>query len=215
MLRVHQKANDSSRLYFEHCRRDILEAIGRAARNVLSVGCGAGATEAQLVRRGVRVVGVELDAEAVQRARERGVIVIRGDASQVDVTPYGPFDCIVYADVLEHLPDPLAVLQRHIHSLTPGGIICVSVPNFRHYSIFWQLFVRGLVEYTDAGILDRTHLRITTRRMVVEWFRQAGLVLAGCRHIIPGRRNRLISGCLLGLGRDFIATQVCLVGRKA
>jgi SAM-dependent methyltransferase len=207
-------AHQDRRLYYEHCRQDILALVPPGVHSVLSVGCAGGATEAELVRRGAVVVGVELDHEAAERARERGLIVIKGDASQVDVSGYGPFDCILYADVLEHLPDPLTVLRRHMESLRPGGVVCVSVPNFRHYSVLWQLFIRGGVEYREAGILDKTHLRITTRRMVTDWFARSGLDPRDCRYVIAGRRNRLLSACLLGLGQEFLATQVCLVGRQ-
>ncbi len=215
MILLKRKPKAGPRSYYDHCRQDILSFIPSGVRSVLSIGCGAGATEAELVRRGVKVVGVELDPIAAARARERGIAVIRGDAATVDIEPYGPFDCIIYADVLEHLTcDPLCVLQRNIESLRPGGTVCISVPNFSHYSVIWQLAVLHHIHYTDAGILDKTHHWWTTRAMAMEWFRGAGLTPVDCRYVIPGRRDRLISACLFGLARDFMAKQVCLVGRK-
>ena len=90
----------------------------------------------------------------------------------------------------------------------------MSVPNFRNYSVFWELFVKGHVIYKDAGILDRTHLIITTRRTVLDWFDKAGLIVTHYHYSITGRRNRLISTCLLGLAREFIANQIGLVAKK-
>lgn len=124
------------------------------------------------------------------------------------------YDCIIYGDVLEHIPDPLSVLQRHVASLKKNGTVIVSVPNFRHYSVLRQLFVHGHVRYADAGILDRTHLRITTRKMVLEWFELAGLILTFLKYILPRRRYKLISAASLGLLREFLATQILAVGRK-
>lgn len=201
--------------YFEQFRRSAIAAVPSTAKCVLSVGCGGGKTEAELVKRGIKVVGVEINHEAAAIARRCGLIVLEGDASEVDVAIADEFyDCIIYADILEHLPDPVAVLKRHIKSLKAGGTVYVSVPNFRHWSVFWQLFVRGHVHYKDAGILDHTHLRITTRKIVLEWFEQVGLGLCSCTYIIYRRRDKLISALLLGLAREFIASQIVLVGRK-
>lgn len=141
--------------------------------------------------------------------------VLEGDASEIDVGVAGElYDCIIYADILEHLPDPLAVLRRHVKSLKPNGIVYISIPNFRHYSVFWQLFVHGHVNYEDAGILDRTHLRIATRKMVLEWFEQTGIELVNCRYSMHRRRDKLASACTLGLAKEFIAGQISLVGKK-
>ena len=202
-------------LYYEWLRKDAIDAVPPDAKRVLSVGCAAGKTEEVLIKKGIEVVGVELNPEAAETARKRGLTVLQGDASAIDIDITGdPYDCIIYADILEHLPDPVAVLKRHMKSLKPGGIVYISVPNFRHYSVFWQLVILGRIRYQDAGVLDRTHLRITTRKMVIEWFSQVGLDISSYHYGISGRRNRLISACLFGLAREFMATQVVLIARK-
>jgi len=201
--------------YYEWLRSDVISAVPADAKTILSVGCAAGRTEAELVKRGVKVVGVEINPDAAKIARERGLNILEGDASEIDVDVAGGFyDCLIYADVLEHLPDPLSVLQRHVASLKESGTVIVSVPNFRHYSVLRQLFVHGHVRYTDAGILDRTHLRITTGKMVLEWFKLAGLRTTFLKYVIEGRRHRLISAASLGLLREFMASQIFAVGRK-
>jgi len=101
-----------------------------------------------------------------------------------------------------------------VKSLKPKGIVYVSVPNFRRYSVFWQLFVRGHVNYVEKGILDRTHLRITTRRMVLERFELAGIDPVKVTFYLARRREKLASACLFGLAKEFIATQIHLVGRR-
>ena len=201
--------------YFERFRSDVIAVVPPTAKCVLSVGCAGGITEAKLVKQGVKVVGVELNPKAAAIARQRGLTVLEGDASVIDISHVSDsFDCLIYADILEHLPDPVSVLKRHIKSLKPGGIVYVSIPNFRHYSVLWQLFILGHIRYKDAGILDRTHLRITTRKMVLDWFDQLSLRLCSCTYNIHRRRDKLISALLLRLAREFIASQVRLVGRK-
>lgn len=201
--------------YFEQFRRDVIAAVPADAKSVLSVGCGAGITEAELVKQGMKVVGVEIHPEAATIARERGLTVLEGDASEIDVGVAGePYDCIIYADILEHLPDPVAVLKQHVKYLKPGGVVCVSIPNFRHYSVFWELFVRGHIRYKDAGILDRSHLRITTRKIVSEWFERAEIELMNCTYVTHRRRDKLVSACTFSLAREFTSVQIILVGRK-
>ena len=201
--------------YYQWLRTDILRHVPRTAQHVLSVGCGAGATEAELVSRGVDVVGVEINHKAAAVARARGLSVIEGDAQAVSSDLAGPsFDCLIYADVLEHLADPLSVLRDHCAHLKLGGVVIISVPNFRHYRVFNELFVRGLVRYQEAGILDRTHLRITTRRMVLEWLEQVGVQPTECEYLMSQRRERIIAALSLGLLKDFVARQVIITGRK-
>jgi SAM-dependent methyltransferase len=198
--------------YFAHCRRDILAEIPAGCRNALSVGCGAGATERELVKSGVRVVGIEPYPAAASVARQRGIVVLEGDAlATSERLADERFDCLIYADVLEHLTDPVAVLREHVKRLDAGGTVVISVPNFRYHGVARDLFVRGHVRYTDAGIFDRTHVRITTRRMIEEWLDEVGLTPTKTSYRIAMRRERLLDRASFGLFREFLARQVIVV----
>jgi len=201
--------------YYSHCRRDILAEVPATARRVLSVGCGAGATEGELARSGVRVVGIELNSDAAATARSRGIEVIEGDAlASFPALRDRRFDCLIYADILEHLTNPVAVLQSQVELLEPGGTVIISVPNFRNYSVFQELFLRGHIRYTDSGILDRTHVRVTTRRMVEEWLEIVGLTPGPIRYRIAMRREWLLNALSFGAMREFLARQVIVVATK-
>jgi 2-polyprenyl-3-methyl-5-hydroxy-6-metoxy-1,4-benzoquinol methylase len=201
--------------YYELFHPDVISAVPPDAKVALSVGCAAGRTEAELVKRGIKVVGVEINHDAAEIARQRGLHILEGDVSEVEVDiNEGLYDFIIYADILEHLPDPVNILRRHLKYLKPGGGVFVSIPNFRHYSVFWKLFMQGQIKYEDAGILDRTHLRITTRRMVLDWFDKVGLIPVSCNYNIFGRRNKLLSLCSLGLAKEFIAHHISCLGKK-
>ena len=108
----------------------------------------------------------------------------------------------------------VAVLREHVRLLEFGGTVVISVPNFRYYSVARDLFVRGHVRYTDSGILDRTHLRVTTRRMVEEWLNQVGLTRAAFRYRIAMRRERMLNSMSLGVLSEFLARQVIVVAVK-
>ena len=199
--------------YYSHIRHDVLAHVPPNVKRVLSIGCGEGQTEAQLVARGVQVTAIELNPVAAKVAAAAGIEVVCGDASSSTLFSSGVlFDCLIYSDVLEHIMDPESVLREHLPLLAPEGIVIVSVPNFRHYAVFWELFVAGHVHYTDAGFFDRTHLRITTRRMIQEWFSNVGLQTKEIDYRMNRTRDKLVSKASLGLLREFLAQQVILVG---
>jgi len=69
---------------------------------------------------------------------------------------------VVCADVLEHLSDPASLLASARRWIAPQGLLLVSIPNVANLAIRLSL-AAGRFEYTDTGILDRTHLRFFTR----------------------------------------------------
>ena len=210
-----QSSAEAADGYFSHCRTDILELVPPDAKRILSVGCGAAVTEAELVKEGRTVVGIELNPGAAAVARRRGLEVFEGDAAALGMGLDGrEFDCLIYADVLEHIADPVAVARSHVRRLKSGGTVIISVPNFRCLTVFGQLFIRGRIQYTDQGVLDRTHLRLTTRKMVLDWFAELGLMPLSNRYNRGGRLGRIGFKCLPAIVKEFLATQVVLVARK-
>lgn len=143
----------------------ILNALQREKDpvKILDVGTASGYLGKIWRKSGHYVAGIEYDAATAEKAREYY------DAFQVaDVEhfafPYGhEFDYIVFADVLEHLRDPAAVLRRCIPALNETGKIVISVPNIANWIARIGLLF-GKFDYMDRGILDRTHLRFFTLR---------------------------------------------------
>jgi SAM-dependent methyltransferase len=83
-------------------------------------------------------------------------------------------DCVIFADVLEHVVDPWGALRLWQQALKPGGTVVISLPNASHREVMSEL-VQGRLRYKDAGVLDRTHLRFFTRETAIELVEQAGL----------------------------------------
>ena len=88
----------------------------------------------------------------------------------------GPFDAIVYGDVLEHLLDPRRVLVELARALGPDGVVVISVPNIAHLYIR-LLLLAGRFDYVDQGILDDSHLRFFTARSLRALIAGAGLTI--------------------------------------
>jgi 2-polyprenyl-3-methyl-5-hydroxy-6-metoxy-1,4-benzoquinol methylase len=84
-----------------------------------------------------------------------------------------PFDAVVCADILEHLPRPEQLLGLIRGWLREGGTLFVSVPNVANVTVRAAL-AAGRFPYADRGILDRTHLRFYTRRTISELLAASG-----------------------------------------
>ncbi|MBA2281278.1 MAG: methyltransferase domain-containing protein, partial [Acidimicrobiia bacterium] len=186
--------------YVDVDRSEMIPFVPVGARRVLDVGCGYGAFGAALkaARPDIVVWGIEPAVEPAGHAASRLDQVVVGSYPD-DLSPEERFDCIVFNDVLEHVVDPWAVLQRTLPHLRPGGRVVASVPNVRHWSVIWSLARAGRWTYRDAGILDRTHLRFFTRSTMIELFADSGYhveQVAPIHEAVRGHVGRLVA--LLG-----------------
>jgi 2-polyprenyl-3-methyl-5-hydroxy-6-metoxy-1,4-benzoquinol methylase len=165
--------------YFSQPRSDVAALIPREARKVLDVGCGFGALGRLLIaQRGCTVHGIERNPEA--SAHLNGVYgryVIGDVEASWEAFDGERYDCIVFADVLEHLVDPWTTLARYRSLLALDGSVVASVPNVRNFILLFNLLVRGTWRYAESGLLDRTHLRFFTRKEIPALFAAAGLAI--------------------------------------
>src|SRR5256886_12810997 len=159
--------------------RMVLELVEPGAR-VLEFGCASGyMSQALHDRRGATVVGVELDAEAAQLAAPYTERLLVGDAEELDLEAElggERFDAILFADVLEHLRDPAALLKRVRPLVAENGVVIASIPNVAHASVRLAL-LGGSFRYREWGLLDETHLRFFTRDGVQDLFESSGYVI--------------------------------------
>lgn len=180
-------------------RHEVAAVIPTGARRILDVGCSSGALGASLRARGAEVLGIELDPALAAAARDRLDRVVEADI-EVLAREGGlageVFDCVVFADVLEHLRDPWSVVAWGADRTAPGGSIVLSIPNIRHAKTFWAL-ARRRWPYDPVGIFDRTHLRFFARRNLDELVEGTGFDLVEVRrhHMLTlrpqSRWNRL------------------------
>ena len=158
--------------------RLVIDAVPPGSR-VLDAGCSTGYLAERLSARGCAVTGVEADPEAAAAAEDHCDQVIAGDLEEHSVRSRipGPYEVVIFADVLEHLRDPWGTLAFSRELLAPGGVVLLSLPNVAVWSARRAL-VRGRFPYAEHGIFDRTHLRFFTRASARELAGRAGLELA-------------------------------------
>ncbi|MBN1506418.1 MAG: methyltransferase domain-containing protein [Sedimentisphaerales bacterium] len=204
-------------------RNDIVELIPPGTKRILDVGCSTGELGANIQRAlGAEVTGIEADEDMARVAMTRLHRVIVGDIETIDLSDYfapGDYDCIVFADVLEHLKDGWQVLARSVDLLEDAGTVIVSIPNVRHYSTIVSLLFRGVWPYRERGIHDRTHLRFFTLQNIRDMLGNAALeVVAVKRHyrIIerPHRYNRYARYVALLCPKELLTFQYLVVARK-
>lgn len=102
-----------------------------AGKEVLDAGCGVGYGTARLGEQAARVVGVDIDAQAIAYARDRygapNVEFRRMDLLALEF-PDAAFDVVCSFETVEHLSDRDAFLGSAARVLRPGGAFVVSTP---------------------------------------------------------------------------------------
>jgi SAM-dependent methyltransferase len=195
---------------------DLLRRMPADARIVLEVGCGDGAL-AEAYRRinpDVRYLGIEKDECTARVAETAGRLdrVAVGDPATILPSALGlpesepVLDCLVFADALEHMIDPWAVLARLSRWVRPGGQILASIPNVQHYTMLVGL-LRGRWDYRSDWPPERLDIRFFTLPAIQDLFARSGLPIFD---IVPkwrpdaefDRFQQVMAPVIRGLGID-------------
>jgi SAM-dependent methyltransferase len=204
--------------YFDGSRPEVANLVPESCRSILDVGCGFGGLGRRLRSRGFNeLYGIEINPDATSKLEGLYAQHWIGDVEKLALPlPDESLDCIIFADVLEHLVDPWGALRRYLRLLRSGGTAIVSVPNVRNISLLYRLFVKGRWDYEDSGLLDRTHLRFFTRYSAGVLIDGAGLQIdswhANRDQYTGGRK--LLSRALKIFVDDIDICQYIVVARK-
>jgi 2-polyprenyl-3-methyl-5-hydroxy-6-metoxy-1,4-benzoquinol methylase len=194
---------------------------------VLDLGAADGSVARTLKERHCTVWGIERDERAAADARrvcDRVLVADLESAAPWQELGDETFDVILALDVLEHLREPAAVLNRALTFLKSDGIVVVSIPNIAHGAVRISL-LEGRFDYTELGLLDRTHVRFFDRRGAERLMADAGLVISEHLRVsrdlegteIPIKKSDIAQELLDSLARDPDSTtyQFVFVGRRA
>jgi 2-polyprenyl-6-hydroxyphenyl methylase/3-demethylubiquinone-9 3-methyltransferase len=181
-------------------RLDYIEArAGLAGKRVLDVGCGGGLLAEGMARRGAAVTGIDLAAGALAVARlhalESGTDVRYRQEAVEAFAAANPasFDLVTCLEMLEHVPDPAAVVTALARLVRPGGHVICSTINRNPRS--FALAIVG-AEYLLRLLPMGTHhyARLIKPSELTRWARVAGLELtdlAGLAYEPLGRKARI------------------------
>jgi 2-polyprenyl-3-methyl-5-hydroxy-6-metoxy-1,4-benzoquinol methylase len=153
----------------------MLAMVGRD-KVTLDVGCAGGYFARLMADRGCDVTGLDINSAAVEQARRFYSRVLVADIDAVplpEAVEGARFDVVVFGDVLEHLRNPVRILDETRQILNKSGYVVASIPNIAHGAVRLAL-LKGSFEYGEVGLLDDSHVRFFTARSVEELFAEAG-----------------------------------------
>jgi methionine biosynthesis protein MetW len=204
--------------YHSHARSELVEMLPLIRGRFLEIGCGTGGTLELLKQRGaVYTAGVDINAESIKMATDRGLDSAIVADIEKDELPYREkeFDCIILADVLEHLYDPWNTLKKMTYYLADDGYILISLPNIKYYKVIRRLIFHDEWTYSDAGILDSTHIRFFTLREIYRILESSGLKSVHVKkNFSSSRRMKILNKLLFRKLDNFFTYQYYIMASK-
>jgi SAM-dependent methyltransferase len=189
-----------------------IEMVPNGTATVLDVGCGDGSLGQKLKRNSMHVTGIDIMTQLVDAASkvidEAYVCNIEKDPMPF---PQKKFDCIICADIIEHVHDPVFLLNTLKKYLADDGVFVVSMPNVRYYKVWKQVLLLGCWDYAPTGILDDSHVRFYARRNMLELFESCELTVSVMKKMFVQVNCFLFSiGYLLNCVKIFLCISIFL-----
>jgi 2-polyprenyl-3-methyl-5-hydroxy-6-metoxy-1,4-benzoquinol methylase len=202
-----------SKDYYEPIKSEIGCLISRSTRSVLSIGCGWGATEVWLAKRGLRVVAVPMDPVIPSELGGSEVELVNGDLRKVIEQLAGrQFDCLLMLNMLHLIEDPAGLLRSFSSLMSNHCQVIATVPNLSSLSVLWKRIrrdprLRPLAKYEDSGVHPTSH------RVMRRWFRDAGLGVGEFIDLVP---KRVENGRRMALNMvpSLLASEIIVVATK-
>ena len=151
-----------------------LQLVGQG-KTVLELGAASGHVTKALKSLNNTVTAVERDARFSESLSAIADEVIITDLDWLDLRERlsgKKFEVVLAGDVLEHCSKPELVLLQIHDLLTPDGYVVISLPNIAHGDVRLSLLT-GTFDYSETGLLDRTHLRFFTRSSIHTFLSQS------------------------------------------
>lgn len=131
-LEVQEADRDFHDAHREDIAQKIEDLLGRPLKgvSVLDIGCGWGETMRYLASKGAVCAGFDPAPEAVAHVKASGHECVQAGMERMDVFGERRFDVVLLMNVLEHLSDPVQVIQDIRRTvLADGGLLIIEVPN--------------------------------------------------------------------------------------
>jgi len=142
--------------------------------SVLDIGTATGTIGRMGQNLGLSLTGVEPNPEWADKARPYYEALEIGTIETCPEQFLRDHQVIILADVLEHMPDPEQSLKYLINLQSADTRYVISVPNIANIYIRFSLLM-GKFDYTEQGILDKTHLKFFTRKTILQMLAKLNL----------------------------------------
>jgi SAM-dependent methyltransferase len=189
-----------SKGYYEEAHEEVLSLVPTNARTLLSVGCGSGDTEIELVKRGIKVTALPLDSVIGGVVAEHGIEVVNGSLHEgLEALNGRKFQCVVIVNLLHLQADPWRMLRDCARFVDSDGAIVVSGYNF-DLPTNWLRRLRRVEAYRKLNDFNQSGIQIHRPREVLRQLEAAGFSRQALRWFDPVRPQHLPAAQLL-LGR--------------
>jgi 2-polyprenyl-3-methyl-5-hydroxy-6-metoxy-1,4-benzoquinol methylase len=134
-------------------------------KTVLDVGCGAGYLAKILLEQGHDVTVIDRDEKAIKITKKKGLVGIVADISNWKTNL--KFECIVAADILEHIDDDQDAIRRLYTMLKPGGCLIVNVPSYKFLFGPHDISLGHKRRYSDGELtskLEKSGFKVEVQR---------------------------------------------------
>ncbi len=157
-------------------------AVNLPASRVLDVGCGGGILSEAMARAGAQVLGIDLSRAVLDvaelHALDAGAAVEYRAAAAEEMAQERPaaFDLVTCMEMLEHVPDPAAIVRALASLAKPGGHVIVSTLNRKPLAFAVAIVA---AEYVARVLPRGTHeyMKFIRPSELARWGREAGLEL--------------------------------------
>jgi 2-polyprenyl-6-hydroxyphenyl methylase/3-demethylubiquinone-9 3-methyltransferase len=160
-----------------------------AGKRLLDVGCGGGILAEAMAQRGAEVTGIDMGEAPLSVARmhqlESGVDVQyhQTTAEQLATEQAASYDIVCCLEMLEHVPDPGAVIAACAELAQPGGALYFSTINRNPKSFAFAIVgAEYILNLLPAGTHD--YAKFIKPSEIGSWLRSAGLTLEGMTGLI-------------------------------
>ena len=153
-----------------------------AGKRLVDVGCGGGILAESMAQRGATVTGIDMGEAPLSVAklhqRESGLEIhyLQSTAEQLAAKEAGNFDIVCCLEMLEHVPDPAAVVTACAELAQPGGALYFSTINRNPKAyVFAIVGAEHILQLLPAGTHE--YDKFIKPSELASWIRDAGLVL--------------------------------------
>lgn len=163
--------------------RKITDGKEVSGARILNLGCGTSNDVWWLADKNV-IVGLDYASSGLRVAQRHRIAGVVGDLNFSPILPFKDqsFDIVICKDILEHLLEPMAVLQEVRRVLKDDGYVIISVPNHFYFPMRIRILLgKGLIWKSigsDHSLYNKEwnymHIRFFTYKGFREFLREAG-----------------------------------------
>lgn len=180
-------------------------------KKILDIACGHGMLGKEYRKKNNYIVGIDSQAGIMTMVKGRVDKFYNADITdfkKIERLLRGQrFDVIVFADILEHIYDPVTVVLFYKKYLAKGGKFYISVPNFVIWFTRFQIFF-GNYYYTDVSTQEKTHIRFFTKNNIRKLAQDTNLrivqwdITPGIARPVYNIFRKYLTRNIIGVNRD-------------